>query len=67
MDQAQVVSKRKSTKVDKGKGILIKPKKPKMVASPIQIGGVFRIHELKAPTLPALPVVPLVEKSPAVE
>jgi hypothetical protein len=49
-DQAQAADKGKSKKVDKGKGILIKPEKPKKVVYPIQTGGVFKIRDPKALT-----------------
>jgi hypothetical protein len=66
-DQAQAADNGESKKVDKGKGILIELKKPKKVVYPVQIGGVFKIHEWRAPTTPASPVVPPVKKSPLVE
>jgi hypothetical protein len=59
-DQAQAADKGKSTKVDKGKGILIEPEKPEKVVYPIKTGGVFKIREPRAPTPPA-------KKSPQVE
>jgi hypothetical protein len=53
--------------VDKGKAKVVDTGKPKKVTYPIQTGGAFKIHERKVPTPPALPIAPLVKKSPVVE
>jgi hypothetical protein len=53
--------------VDKGKAKVVDSRKPKKVTYPIQTGGAFKIHERKAPTLLASPVVPSAKKSPIVE
>jgi hypothetical protein len=40
---------------------------PEMVVYPIMTGGAFKIHDWKAPTPPASPMVPPTKKSPTVE
>ena len=45
-NQAQVAGKGKSNQLDKGKGKMIEPEKPKKaVPFPLQTGGVFKIHD----------------------
>jgi hypothetical protein len=65
-DQAQT-AKDKSKKVDKGKGKIVEPEKPKKVVYPIQTGGVFKIREPRLPSPPVLPIASLAKKSPLVE
>ena len=56
-DQAQAAGKGKSSQMDKGKDKMIEPEKPKKVAPlPLQISGVFKIHDKDpAPTAPIVP------------
>ena len=56
-DQAQAIGKGKSNQMDKGKGKMIEPEKPKKAALfPLQTGGVFKIHDRDlAPTTPIVP------------
>jgi hypothetical protein len=56
-----------SKKVDKGKGVLIEPEKPKKAVYPIRTGGDFKIREPRAPTPLVLPIAPPSKKSPVVE
>jgi hypothetical protein len=65
-DQAQAANKGKSKKIDKGKGKMTEPKKPKNAVYPIQTGGAFT-HEWKALTPLASPMVPPKKKSPTME
>jgi hypothetical protein len=43
----------KPKKIDKGKGKLVEPEKPKKTTYPIQTGGAFKIRESRPPSLPA--------------
>jgi hypothetical protein len=61
------LAKDKSKRVDKGKGILIEPEKPKKAVYPIRIGGDFKIQELRPLTPPVLPIASPAKKSPLVE
>ena len=54
-EQAQAVDKGKLKKVDKGKGEMIKPEKPKKLA--LRTGGAFKTYEPQAPVPPKLPVI----------
>jgi hypothetical protein len=56
----------RSTKVDKGKGKMVEPEKPKKTTYPIQTGGVFKIREPRRPSPPVFPVAPP-KKSPLTE
>ena len=56
-DQAEAVGKGKSSQLDKGKGKMIEPEKPKKtILFPFQIGGAFKIRD-KEPAPPA-PIAP---------
>jgi hypothetical protein len=57
----------KSTKVDKGKGKMVEPEKPKKTTYPIQTGGDFKIKEPRRPSPPVLPIAPPIRKSPLIE
>jgi hypothetical protein len=52
------------TKVDKGKGKVVEPEKPKKATYPIQTGGNFKIREPRRPSPPVLPIAPPNKKSP---
>jgi hypothetical protein len=57
----------KSKKVDKGKGKMVEPEKPKKTTYPVQTGGTFKIREPRPPSPPVLPIAPPIKKSPLVE
>ena len=61
-EQAQVAEKGKLKKVDKGKGKMIEPEKPKKPV--LRTGGAFKIYEPQAPVPFELPVIQLPKKSP---
>ena len=65
-EQAQAADKSKLKKVDKGKGKMIEPEKPKKaVPFPLQTGGVFKIHDKEpAPSVPAVTHPVKKEKKP---
>jgi hypothetical protein len=51
-------------KVDKGKGKVVEPEKPKKATYPIQTGGNFKIREPRRPSPPVFPIAPPPKKSP---
>ena len=53
-DKAHLVDNNKSKKVDKGKGKIIEPEKPKKLT--LQTGGAFKIYEPRA-LVPSEPTV----------
>jgi hypothetical protein len=57
----------KSKKVDKGKGKMVEPEKPKKTTYPIQTGEDFKIREPRPPSSPVLPIAPPTKKSPLVD
>jgi hypothetical protein len=57
----------KSTKVDKGKGKMVEPEKPKKTTFPVQTGENFKIREPRLPSPLVLPIAPPIKKSPLVE
>jgi hypothetical protein len=63
--KAQVANQSKPKAVDKGKGKLVEPERPKKAAAfPLQIGGAFKIFEKDLiPSAP--PVTQLVKRSPS--
>jgi hypothetical protein len=52
------------TRVDKGKGKVVEPEKPKKATYPIQTGGDFKIREPRRPSPPVFPIAPPIKKSP---
>jgi hypothetical protein len=50
--------------VDKGKGKVVEPEKPKKATYPIQTGGNFKIREPRCPSPPVFPIVLPPKKSP---
>jgi hypothetical protein len=57
----------KSTKVDKGKGKMVEPKKPKKTTYLIQTGGDFKIREPRHPSPPVFLIALPIKKSPLTE
>ena len=64
-EQAQVADKGKLKKMDKGKGKMIEPKKPKKPA--LQTGGALKIYEPQAPVPLKLPIIQSLKKSPVMK
>ena len=60
-----MVNKTKSNKVDKGKGKMIKSKKPKKLA--LQTGRAFKIYEPRAPVPPKSLVAQPTKRSPTLK
>jgi hypothetical protein len=52
------------TKIDKGKGKVVEPEKPKKATYPIQTGGDFKIREPRRPSPPVLPIASPVKTGP---
>jgi hypothetical protein len=67
-DQAQVLDKGISKKVDKGKDKMIEPEEPKKAAPfPLQTGRALKIFKPKASVPLASPTAPLAKKSPVLK